>query len=293
MAPRKQHSLLSILAIFLLTTLATPFPFIPPPARRSTTPTLPSSTLPQPATGLKLKYIALGIGTQNYTCASSADNTKRTTSTPSSAGALATLYDITPLLLTPYGTSLAPALAPLALALFGLDHLAPASSPDAVWQRLIAQLLLPTDMQPSRLGTHYFGAYGGAGGTSPMWALDGAGAGGEGDGVLFVGVKEGSATAPVGACKGLGGEGAVDWLFLGEAEAEKASDASQSKGEQKTQKRAQAQTSDGGIRAVYRVETAGGMQPASCEGVEDGAFEVAYAAQYWFYGVDEEGEKTC
>jgi hypothetical protein len=48
----------------------------------------PSSTLPPPSAGLTLKQIAVGRGTQNYTCATSTAD-----STPASIGALATLYD--------------------------------------------------------------------------------------------------------------------------------------------------------------------------------------------------------
>ena len=111
-----------------------------------------------------------------------------------------------------------------------------------------------------------------------MWALR------EGEEVLFVGAKNGSVGAPGAACRGLGGEGAVDWLYLTEAASLDPSD-----GAEGIEKRTQAR--DGGVRAVYRFETAGGMQPETCEGVE-GDVEVAYAAQYWFYGVDgEEGEE--
>lgn len=34
---------------------------------------------------------------------------------------------------------------------------------------------------------------------------------------------------------------------------------------------------------VYRVETAGGAAPTTCEGHENSMLEVAYAAEYWFY----------
>ncbi|PYI08480.1 hypothetical protein BO78DRAFT_428105 [Aspergillus sclerotiicarbonarius CBS 121057] len=38
-----------------------------------------------------------------------------------------------------------------------------------------------------------------------------------------------------------------------------------------------------GIKEVYRVYTAGGASPATCEGMTK-AFSVDYAAEYWFYG---------
>ena len=34
---------------------------------------------------------------------------------------------------------------------------------------------------------------------------------------------------------------------------------------------------------VYRVETAGGAPPASCQGHENSTIDVLYAAEYWFY----------
>ncbi|KAF2119392.1 hypothetical protein BDV96DRAFT_642417 [Lophiotrema nucula] len=48
----------------------------------------PKSTLPAP-TGLQLKFVGLGIGTQNYTCQVGND-----TAAPGTTGALAKLYDI-------------------------------------------------------------------------------------------------------------------------------------------------------------------------------------------------------
>lgn len=33
---------------------------------------------------------------------------------------------------------------------------------------------------------------------------------------------------------------------------------------------------------VYRIHTAGGAAPKTCEGIE-GSFTVEYSAQYWFY----------
>ncbi|PLB55855.1 hypothetical protein P170DRAFT_453097 [Aspergillus steynii IBT 23096] len=44
--------------------------------------------LPNPAPGLKLKYVAIGRGTQNYTC-----NATDASTTPNAVGAVATLYD--------------------------------------------------------------------------------------------------------------------------------------------------------------------------------------------------------
>jgi len=73
--------------------------------------------------------------------------------------------------------------------------------------------------------------------------------------------KTNSSAAPAGAMKGVGGtgDGAVAWLKLCAL--------------------------DGNgtvLKEVYRVQTAGGNPPESCVGMPS-AFEVPYAAQYWFY----------
>lgn len=68
--------------------------------------------------------------------------------------------------------------------------------------------------------------------------------------------------SPGAAYEGGNGEGAVGWLFLEDNGA----------------------GVSWGARAVYRVGTAGGSPPAGvCEQDGVGGFEVAYAAEYWFY----------
>jgi hypothetical protein len=62
--------------------------------------------------------------------------------------------------------------------------------------------------------------------------------------------------APANAYPGLGGEGAIKWLYLKDTKG----------------------GSKGGIDTVYRLETAGGMAPATCKG-QKSSFEVRYAAQ--------------
>jgi hypothetical protein len=39
----------------------------------------------------------------------------------------------------------------------------------------------------------------------------------------------------------------------------------------------------GNVRYVYRINTAGGQAPSTCEG-QAAEFGVEYAAEYWFYG---------
>ncbi|KAJ5164058.1 malate dehydrogenase [Penicillium coprophilum] len=49
--------------------------------------------LPVPSKDLTLKYVALGRGTQNYTCPSNASSDSKTTIKPKATGAAATLFD--------------------------------------------------------------------------------------------------------------------------------------------------------------------------------------------------------
>jgi hypothetical protein len=76
--------------------------------------------------------------------------------------------------------------------------------------------------------------------------------------------KAGDVPAPADACPGPDGAGAVDWLYL--------TDASNGDG-----------ATFGGITAVYRVETAGGACPGTCQN-SSSSFQVPYSAEYWYYG---------
>ncbi|CAI7629042.1 unnamed protein product [Penicillium bialowiezense] len=49
--------------------------------------------LPDPSTNLTLKYVALGRGTQNYTCPSNSSSNPKSTVKPEATGAVATLFD--------------------------------------------------------------------------------------------------------------------------------------------------------------------------------------------------------
>ena len=62
--------------------------------------------------------------------------------------------------------------------------------------------------------------------------------------------------APKGASTGPNGLGSVPWLKLTRV--------------------------DGDYQEVYRINTAGGVAPKTCEGVQ-GSISVDYAAEYWFY----------
>ena len=62
--------------------------------------------------------------------------------------------------------------------------------------------------------------------------------------------------APLNASTGSNGFGSVPWLKLNAVE--------------------------GDYKEVFRVNTAGGVAPKSCDGLGS-SFEVQYSAQYWFY----------
>ncbi|KIW18829.1 hypothetical protein PV08_03118 [Exophiala spinifera] len=73
--------------------------------------------------------------------------------------------------------------------------------------------------------------------------------------------KANSSEAPTNSVIGPNGQGngAVAWLYL-----------------------TSRATTVGDIKAVYRLNTAGGNPPATCQG-QDSAFSVDYSAVYWFY----------
>jgi len=167
-----------------------------------------TSTLPSPS-GLQLRYIALGYGTQNYTCASAS-------AVPVSIGAVATLYNAT-YLAAPVSASLIPSLPALALS-------------------TRSGLGLPV------LGHHFF-----APGSVPTFALDAAT-----PALALSAKKAADVPAPAGGVKD-----SVDWLMLVD----------------------NGSGGTTGLKAVYRVETAGGSPNSTCTAA--GGLQVAYAAEYW------------
>jgi hypothetical protein len=79
---------------------------------------------------------------------------------------------------------------------------------------------------------------------------------------FVVAQKVASSNAPVNATKGPNdiGDGAVAWLYLATTE-----------------------DTVGPVKGIFRLNTAGGMPPKTCQGLPP-AFSVPYAAEYWFYG---------
>lgn len=216
----------------------------------------------------------MGHGIQNYTCAS-AD------ATAVNVGALAVLYDVTPLYPGTSGTGVDTAVfANLSSAvLFNqdipLNLVDPAAASPAVpvandavtesdYQADSANPFPSpaTDLDLSAqgiaakyLGHHYFDAN-----SAPTFDLSASTSG-----LFFSGAKIGDVKPPTTADKGLMATGAVDWLELGD----------NGRGLSK------------GVSNVYRVVTAGGVAEAcSVSGAnpEGQVFSMPYVAQYWFYG---------
>lgn len=198
-------------------TLSIPADLRPRGSSHAKTPTLPQSSLPPPPAGAVLKYIALGMGTQNYSC---------TTSNVSSIGALATLYDITDILTE--HPELIPTFPEWA-------------SHQSGWN------------DNRKLGSHYF-KKGEAQELVPIFDLACA------DPVIFISAEK-VASAPAPSSSGAQ-SGAVDWFYL----------------------KQNPKYYNSGNFIVYRVETVGGVAPASCG--EDEVRAVPYTAEYWIYEDD-------
>ncbi|KAI9816638.1 MAG: hypothetical protein M1832_005023 [Thelocarpon impressellum] len=182
--------------------------------------------LPAPLAGLKLMHVAIGRGTQNYTCA-----TRTSASTPVANGATAKLYNAT-CIAANYPKILA------ALPNAALQFDTPGDS---------------SPISPPRIelsGHHFF-----PDATTPGFFMDTEK---HSYGTYLLG-KKASSPAPSNAPKGQGGKGfgSVPWLLL------------------------QTKTNGTATQQVYRLNTAGGVAPATCEGMAS-TFEIEYATEYWF-----------
>ncbi|KZM19016.1 uncharacterized protein EKO05_0010344 [Ascochyta rabiei] len=147
---------------------------------------MPKSALPGPD-GLRLKYVLLGVGTQNYTCATGDEN-----AAPGTTGATANLYDIgTRLNNDPFAKWTIPSISPLALSL--------SSQPTRFTQNL--QSLGFEHL----VGHHFFS------GAAPVFALDQLSLSPY---PLTVLGKLNETDAPTSSCPGTNAEGAIKWLLL-------------------------------------------------------------------------------
>lgn len=218
----------------------------------------------------------MGHGIQNYTCASA-------NATAVNVGALAVLYDVTPLYPGTTGTGLDSALfanissAVLYNQAIPLNLINPSAANPSV--PAVNNAVTESDYQANSadpfpspatdldlsaqgitakfLGHHYFDSK-----SAPTFDLSG---GANPSGLFFSGAKIGDVKPPTSADKGLMTTGAVDWLELGD----------NSRGLTK------------GLSNVYRVVTAGGVAEAcSISGPNPAGqvFSMPYVAQYWFYG---------
>ncbi|CAO2652599.1 Nn.00g008820.m01.CDS01 [Neocucurbitaria sp. VM-36] len=171
--------------------------------------------------GLTLRHIAIGRGTQNYTCPSTTSS-----DVPVAAGAVATLFN---------ATCDAARLNVKVLAdvtKLALNYAVP-SAPEA--EKRIS-------------GHHEFTEK-----KIPLFKL-------QTDAVNYGYVQakpdDVKSAAPKDASPGKNGFGSVPWLKLNAVE--------------------------GDYKEVYRVYTAGGVAPKTCDGII-GGFTIEYSAQYWFY----------
>lgn len=183
---------------------------------------------------LKLKLLAVGHGTQNYTCADSTAKSK-----PVANGAHAQLYDASCF------ASLIPGILNWLPYLF-----------------LHKPQVIQVDRLP-KVGVHYFYDT-----TTPVFDVNEITTTAKKG--RFVGKRSENITAPSDANTGLAPDafGAVDWLKLVSTD---------------TVKTASGEVfASNGYKTVYRVETAGGKPPATCQG-RAAHFEIPYAAQYWLY----------
>ncbi|KAJ9269024.1 hypothetical protein DTO212C5_4863 [Paecilomyces variotii] len=192
--------------------------------------------LPPPSADLRLKYVTLGRGTQNYTCASSDASTA-----PVAVGAVATLFDAS------WIASSFPKLldqVPPLLEQIPLDNLTSA----------VGALRTPPAAHGHggnlAIGKHYF-----TDSTTPFFDFRVSGLED-----WAAARKNASVNAPAPSTATVNDVSTPDVAWL------------------------QLIAKDGvGIKEVYRVITAGGSAPATCEG-QASSIEVQYAAQYWFYG---------
>ncbi|TPX15107.1 uncharacterized protein E0L32_004665 [Thyridium curvatum] len=146
------------------------------------------SSLPDPTKGLVLKHVAIGRGTQNYTCAND-------TAAPVLAGAVAALYNASCL-----AAAQPELMGPLAQASLAAGlALRPGETPLTVTARLAPSQLVVS-------GRHFFRDP-----TTPFFDLDAQPADQIGTAPT---AKNNTEPAPAGAPRGQKGEAAVPWLKL-------------------------------------------------------------------------------
>ena len=184
------------------------------------TPSAPTP-LAEPSANYTLRHIAIGRGTQNYTCGSTTAD-----EIPKANGAIASLFNAT------------------------CDAVRLNDNVLADVTRLALNYAIPTapEAEQRLSGHHEFTDKG-----VPLFNLKTQVAD-----YGYVQAKPDTvkSAAPFEASKGSNGLGSVPWLKLNAVE--------------------------GDYKEVFRVHTAGGVAPETCEGMQE-AFTVEYSAEYWFY----------
>ena len=215
----------------------------------ATLPTTSSIPLPPPSSGLKVYHVAIGRGTQ----VSSSIDTVQTINTNmfknytcSSPSAVPTAAGAVAGL---YNASCIAGNFPSVLATIPNAALSvPAPSRDSV--------LFPANLALS--ARHYFPEP-----TTPTFNFHTA----HTNYGIYYAKRVANTTAPSGSPKGPDGAAAIPWLKL-EVETPPVFTS--------------AEDTKGNVKEIYRVNTAGGSAPTSCQNMP-AAFQVAYAAEYWFY----------
>lgn len=214
--------------------------------RTTSAPTLPLSEVNNalPAPSGDVKFVELGVGFQNYTCSSAGTYVQSVVS----AGAIASLYDIT------NTVSMFPGDATTKSTLQSFETCTKMTRCTPTTQNgfcsschnIAAAAYLINDA-----GEHFFDQISGA--QMPNFDIRKAGD--------FLSCKKASnVKAPSGSYKGSNGLGTVDWLYL----VDNGSGRSH------------------GVSSVYRVQTAGGVAPSTCDKAGS-VLQIPYAAEYWFY----------
>lgn len=185
----------AVMAIFVGSTVALP-PGKPGPVKKYTpakdlgklAKIMPLNGLPAPDG--ELKYVVLGLGTQNYTCVTDNEN-----DAPGTTGATATLYDI--------GT----ALKDDPLAQWKINSLSALALSLSTWTARLG-MNLESQGFANVVGHHFFNRVQGT--NTPIFAFDQLDAPYPMAQVL----KQNATDAPPSSCPGLKGEGSVPWLLL-------------------------------------------------------------------------------
>ena len=153
---------------------------------------LPEGGLGLPQPDLELKYVLLGVGTQNYSCSDDGD----ADAAPAATGAIAELFDLGPLL-----TSEAYSPATVTTLINRIPGLVlPFTNKKGKVRGNLSRLGFPT------VGKHFFQSNP----TAPVFDLT------ELDARAVVGLDS-KVPPPADAFSGKNEEGAVDWLFLTDA----------------------------------------------------------------------------